>query len=65
MLASFEDTSIDTPMEVNVKFWKDEWDPLDDPTIYQRLVGSLIYFTTTRPNIFYVVHYVSQFMSSP
>ncbi|RVW49058.1 Retrovirus-related Pol polyprotein from transposon RE1 [Vitis vinifera] len=45
--------------------WKDEGDLLDDPTLYQRLVGSLIYLTTTRPDISYVVHQVSQFMTSP
>ncbi|XP_068662870.1 uncharacterized mitochondrial protein AtMg00810-like [Aristolochia californica] len=38
-------------MEVNVKYRKDEGTLLDDPTIYQRLVGSLIYLTTTRPDI--------------
>ena len=65
-LASLEDTSsIDTPMEVNVKYRKDEGDLLDEPTLYQRLVGSLIYLTTTRPDISYVFHQVNQFMSSP
>ena len=64
-LAGLEDTSsIDTPMEVNVKYKKDEGGLLDEPTLYWRLVGSLIYLTTTRPNISYVVHQVSQFMSS-
>ena len=59
-LACLEDTSsIDTPMEVNVKYMKDEGDLLDEPTLYQRLVGSLIYLTTTRPDISYVVHQVS------
>ncbi|RVW88110.1 Retrovirus-related Pol polyprotein from transposon RE1 [Vitis vinifera] len=56
-LASLEDTSfVDTPMEVNVKYRKDEGDLLDDPTLYWRLVGSLIYLTTTRLDISYVVH---------
>ncbi|XP_068639307.1 uncharacterized mitochondrial protein AtMg00810-like [Aristolochia californica] len=65
-LVGLEDTSsIDTPMEVNVKYKKDEGDLLDDPTIYQRLVGSLIYLTTTCPDISYAIHQVSQFMSSP
>ena len=65
-MAGLEDTStVDTPMEVNVKYRKDEADLLDEPTLYRRLVGSLIYLTTTRPDISYVVHQVSQFMSSP
>ncbi|KAF5458141.1 hypothetical protein F2P56_022197 [Juglans regia] len=65
-LASLENTStVDTPMEVNVKYRKNEGDLLDDSTLYRRLVGSLIYMNTTRPDISYVVHEVSQFMSSP
>jgi hypothetical protein len=63
-LVGLEDTSsIDTLMEVNVKYKKDEGDLLDYPTLYRRLVESFIYLTTTRPNISYVVHQVSQFMS--
>ena len=65
-LAGLEDTSsVDTPMEINVKCRKDEGDLLDEPTLYRRLVESLIYLTTTRPDISYAVHQVSQFMSSP
>ena len=65
-LASLEDTSsVDTPMEVNVKYRKDEGDFLDEPTLYRRLVRSLIYLITTRPDISYAVYQVSQFMSSP
>ena len=65
-LAGLEDTSsVDTSMKVNVKYRKDEKDFLDDPTLYMRLVRSLIYFTTTQPDISYVVHQVNQFMSSP
>ena len=65
-LASLENTSyVDTPMEVNVKYRKDEGDLLGEPTLYRCLVGSLIYLTTTRLDISYDVHQVSQFMSSP
>ncbi|XP_028086957.1 uncharacterized protein LOC114287713 [Camellia sinensis] len=38
---------------------------LPDATLYQQLVGSLIYLTVTRPNLSYVVHIVSQYMSAP
>ena len=65
-LVGLEDTSsVDTPMKVNVKYKKDEGDLLEEPTLHRRLVESLIYLTTTRPDISYVVHQVSQFMSSP
>ena len=59
-LAGLEDTSsVDTLMEINVKYRKDERDLLDDPTLYLRLLRSLIFLTTTRPDISYVVHQVS------
>nr|CAN63383.1 hypothetical protein VITISV_017566 [Vitis vinifera] len=61
----FDTAFVETPMEINVKYRKDEGDLLDDPILYRRLVGSLIYLTTTRPDISYVVHQVSQFMTSP
>ena len=52
-------TSVHTLMEVNVKYMKDEGDFFPDPTLYQCLVGSLIYLTTIRPEILYVVHLAS------
>ena len=58
-------TPIDTHMEVNVKYMKDEGDLLPNPTLYQRLVGSIIYLTTNRPGILYDIHQFSQFMSFP
>eukprot|EP00268_Persea_americana_P067870 TRINITY_DN9389_c0_g1_i18.p1 TRINITY_DN9389_c0_g1~~TRINITY_DN9389_c0_g1_i18.p1 ORF type:complete len:262 (-),score=26.33 TRINITY_DN9389_c0_g1_i18:484-1269(-) len=56
---------VNTPVEVNVKLQQDSGDPLFDPTLYRRLVGSLIYLTITRPDISYAVNLVSQFMTDP
>ncbi|CAN1188910.1 Uncharacterized mitochondrial protein AtMg00810, partial [Linum perenne] len=39
--------------------------PLDDPSSYRRLIGRLIYLCTTRPDISFVVNYLSQFVSRP
>ncbi|XP_070679109.1 uncharacterized mitochondrial protein AtMg00810-like [Malus domestica] len=38
---------------------------LSDPSVYQRVVGKLIYLTITRPDISYSVSLASQFMHSP
>ncbi|XP_021623921.1 uncharacterized mitochondrial protein AtMg00810-like [Manihot esculenta] len=38
---------------------------LDEPDMYQRLLGRLLYINLTRPNICYAVQHLSQFMSMP
>ena len=48
-------TSVDTPMELNVKLRKEENDLLANPSLYKKLVGSLVYLTITRPNISFAV----------
>ena len=54
-----------TPMEVNLKLSKDEGELLHDAVMYRRLIGRLLFFTITRPNITYSMHRLSQFMSKP
>ena len=56
---------VDTPLEVNVKYHRDEGELLTDPLLYRQLVGSLNYLTITRPDISFAVQQVSQFMHSP
>ena len=57
-------TSIDTLMEVNVKLRKEEDDLVADPSLYRKLVGSLVYLTITRPDISFAVQQVSQFLQT-
>nr|XP_016439408.1 PREDICTED: uncharacterized mitochondrial protein AtMg00810-like [Nicotiana tabacum] len=65
-----------TPLEVNQKLTTVEFDKavagaadndyvLKDASVYQRLVGKLLYLTMTRPDISYVVQTLSQFMHAP
>lgn len=58
-------TSMDTPLEINVKYSNNDGELLFDPTTYRQLIGSLIYLTITRPDISYVVNLMSQFMHQP
>lgn len=53
-----------SPMIPNLKLTA-EGKELRDPTVYQRLVGRLIYLANTRPDISFAVSRVSQFMHRP
>ncbi|GKV43800.1 hypothetical protein SLEP1_g51053 [Rubroshorea leprosula] len=57
--------SVSTPLESNVKFTSMDGSPLFNPTRYRQLVRTLVYLTTTRLDIAYAVHIVSQFMTTP
>ena len=57
--------SVSTPMEKNQKLVSHEGSTFEDPTKYKKLVGSLIYLTTTRPDISFVVGILSRFMHQP
>lgn len=56
---------VDMPLEIKVKYSKDEAEILPDPTGYRQLVGSLIYLMLIQPDIAYAVQTVSQFVSAP
>ncbi|XP_015168870.1 uncharacterized mitochondrial protein AtMg00810-like [Solanum tuberosum] len=67
--------TINTPMDQNHKLTTVEFDQhmssnsedlvLEDPTGYQKLIGRLLYLTTTRQDIAFAVQSLSQFMHSP
>eukprot|EP01018_Ginkgo_biloba_P031551 Gb_16945 [translate_table: standard] len=54
-----------TPMETGTKLSVQDEGVKIDGTLYRQLVGSLIYLTTTRPDITFVVGIVSRFMAEP
>ena len=53
------------PIKQNLRLSKYEGKLLTDPGQFRRLIGRLLYLTLTRPNISYVVHRLSQFVSKP
>lgn len=53
------------PLEQNHKLALAEGEPLSNPSPYRRLVGRLIYLSTTRPELSYAIHILSQFMAAP
>ncbi|RVW46810.1 Retrovirus-related Pol polyprotein from transposon RE2 [Vitis vinifera] len=55
---------VGTPMDPNVKLIPGQGEPLRDPRRYRRLVDKLNYLTITRPDIFFPVSVVSQFLQS-
>ncbi|KAF5451224.1 hypothetical protein F2P56_026344 [Juglans regia] len=57
--------SSSTPMDSNLKLSKDEGILLQDPTLYRRLIGRLLYLTIIRPDLNYSTHLLSQFMAAP
>lgn len=54
-----------TPKDSNLKLSKDGGPLLDNPSLYRRLIGKLLYLTITRPNLTYSTHLLSQDMAAP
>ena len=57
--------SVDTPMDPNAKLLPSQGESLSDPKKYRRFVGKLNYLTVTRPDIYFAVSVMSQFLNSP
>ena len=57
--------TIDTPVELNPHLTPSGGKPLSNPSLYKRLVGSLVYLTITCPDISYAVHQVTQYLFAP
>lgn len=53
------------PMLQNLKLTKDEGELVDDPGMYRRLIGRLLYLTITRPDLSFSVQILSQYLESP
>jgi hypothetical protein len=54
----------ETLIPLGTKLSKKDEGPTVDPTLYKSLVGSLLYLTTTRPDIVYAASLVSRFMET-
>jgi hypothetical protein len=55
----------DTPISLGTKLSKEDLGLVVNSTLYKQLVGSLMYLTTTRPDIAYATSFISRFMESP
>ena len=60
-----DNRTVATPMELHLQLRPDDGIPLEDPSRYRHLVGSLVYLTVTRPDLAHAVHILSQSVSAP
>ncbi|KAI5317707.1 hypothetical protein L3X38_037414 [Prunus dulcis] len=54
-----------TPLAAKVPLSDFDGVPLESPSAYREIIGSLQYLTLTRPNLSFAVHSVAQFMAAP
>ena len=64
-LGMVECNPLTPPMEQNLNLTSTEGKEFEDATKYRQLIGSLIYLTTTRPDISFDVGILSRFMQKP
>jgi hypothetical protein len=54
-----------TPLDASIKLHQDDSAAYGDIEGYRRLIGKLLYLTTTRPDIAFATQQLSQFLTSP
>lgn len=59
-----ECNSVINPIVPRCRLKNDEGEPADE-TLFKQLVGSLMYITAIRPDIQFVVSFISRFMTKP
>jgi hypothetical protein len=57
--------AISTPMETNGNLDSDASGNMVDQKLYQSMIGSLLYVTTSRPNVMFSVCMFARFQASP
>jgi transposase InsO family protein len=60
-----DSTPVSTPMVTGCKLSKDDDSPDVDQSSYRSMIGSLLYITTSRPDIMHVVGMVGRYQSAP
>jgi len=63
--AMAESNPVSSPIVPGVKLNKDDQGVQVDESYYRQIVGSLMYLTTTRPDMMFSVSLISRFMSRP
>ncbi|XP_057508569.1 secreted RxLR effector protein 161-like [Actinidia eriantha] len=56
---------VSTPVELGPKLTQNHEGQKVDSTIYKQIMGSLMYLTTTRPDIMHAVSLISRYMENP
>ena len=54
-----------TPMASNLKLLRDASSKTVDATMYRQMIGSLMYLTNRRPDIWFAMNTLSQFLANP
>ncbi|XP_015168571.1 uncharacterized mitochondrial protein AtMg00810-like [Solanum tuberosum] len=56
--------AVGTPLVMNEKLTKDDGEERENPKVYKSLIGSLLYLTTSMPDIMFAVSLLSRYMQS-